>query len=149
MTMTITVTTTAITTGVYCHGLQNYSFHWFNSLLSTLISLNCLTFHKLCLKQNQKQSPKLHLMRTRLCWKRKEKAVTSDKLNRLFPEATKIFQEAPETTAVTNTEKSLGIWKEVTFPSSSCSFAVVKILSLVESSKYSAWVTIWRNSLTI
>ena len=138
----MTATTISITTGVYCHGLHNYSLHQFNSLLPTLISLNCLTFHKLCRKQNQKQSPKLHLVRMRLCWKRKEKAVTSKKLNRLFPEATKIFQEPPETTAVTNPEKSLGVWKEVPFQRNSCSFTVMKILSLAENSKYSARVTI-------
>ena len=101
------------TEGGLLPGLHNQSLHRFNSPLSTLISLSYLTFHKLCLKQNQKQSPKLQLVRTRLCWKRKEEALISDKLNRLLPNATKIFKGAPETTAVTNTEKSLEIWKAV------------------------------------
>ena len=55
------------TEGGLLPGLHNQSLHRFNSPLSTLISLSYLTFHKLCLKQKQKQSPKLQLVRTRLC----------------------------------------------------------------------------------
>lgn len=66
----------------------------------------------------------------------------SNKLNRLFPEATKLFQEATETAAVKNEiligniEKISRDLERCAIPEdTSCSLAVVKILSFVESSK--------------
>lgn len=74
--------------------------------------------------------------------KEEEKLVTSNKLNRLFPEAANLFQEAPETAAVKNQipigniEKISRDLERCVIPEdTSCSLTVVKIISFVESSK--------------